>query len=345
MVGYMKIRIYTSFPSISAGYRYVGNIIKYPLQRYPFMNDSVKMVLGIIVSMVLIFVDSILLIYADISMFVFWIILAAAIGIVFLPIVFFNKSEIGLTGSSLKVKAPFVDLDIPYSDIQGIEFRESFKPGIRVWGYGAVHRGAGQFDNKELGTYTYSGDSRIPAFIVVRYGGNQTLVFNTEDEAQTRSMFEALSSSSGRSGSVPYAGPVPSRSHRNTVVAISVIAVVAAVLIAAFAFTGMGHVNATLEGDHLHVDAMMVDENIPYADITSMELRDSLDYGSRMAGYGGTDYLSGKFRNAEFGDYRLAVHKNVSECIVVHHSGGVLVFNLGSSAETEAFLSHLFSSL
>ena len=309
------------------------------------MNDSVKMALGIVGTMALIIADLLLLTYTNMSIILFWVIIAIAIVLTFLPFFLVKGSTAELNLLSLKVKAPFVDLDIVYSDIQGLELRTKFSPGIRVWGYGTFHKGAGQFDNKEFGTYTFSGDTRIPAFIVLRYSGNRVLVFNAVDEQHTRSIYDSLKSATGRTGSEVFEGPAQPKSHRKVILAISAIGIVAVVLVVCFALMGLGHVNAVLESDHLHVDAVMVDENIAYTDIDSVELRDNMDYGSRVGGYGGTDYLSGKFRNGEFGNYRLAVHKNVSECIVVHHQGSVLVFNLGSNAETEAFLADLSSRI
>ena len=309
------------------------------------MNDLAKTALCIAGTMVLIFADVLLLTYTNMSITVFWVIIVLAIALSFLPLIFVRGFTAELNLLSLKVKAPFVDLDIVYSDIQSLELRMKFSPGIRVWGYGAIHKGAGQFDNKEFGTYTFSGDTRIPAFIVVRYSGNRILVFNAVDEGHTRSLYDSLKSATGKSGSEMFEGPVQPKSRRKLVVAVAAVGVIAAVVILIFALTGMGHVNAALETDHLHVDAIMVNENIAYTDIDNAELRENLDYGSRIGGFGGSEYLSGKFRNAEFGTYRLAVHKDVSECIVVHHHGGVLVFNLGSNAATEAFLTDLQSRL
>ena len=66
----------------------------------------------------------------------------------------------------------------------------------------------------------------------------------------------------------------------------------------------------------------------------------------RVAGYSSFDYMSGKFKNSDFGSYTLAVHSDVSKCIVVHHhSDKILVFNLGSDAETSAFLAELQARL
>ena len=309
------------------------------------MNDTAKVALTIVGTMVLLIADLLLLIYTDMSISLFWVIIVIAIVLSLFPLVFLRGSSAELNLLSMKVKAPFVNLDIAYSDIQSLELRTKFSPGVRIWGYGLIHKGSGHFDNREFGTYTFSGDTRIPAFIVVKYTGNNVLVFNTVDEERTRAIYESLENSSGKSGSEIYEGPALPKSHRSVYVGIAAVGIIAVVAIVIFAVFGMGHVTATLENDHLHVDAVMVNENIAYTDITDVELRENMDYGSRVAGLGGSDYLSGKFKNSEFGTYRLAVHKNVSECILVKYSGGVLVFNLGSNAETETFFADLSARL
>lgn len=95
----------------------------------------------------------------------------------------------------------------------------------------------------------------------------------------------------------------------------------------------------------LRVRAPFVDETVRFDDIVSVETRDGMDYGKRTAGYGGSDIRSGKFTNNEFGTYRLAVFKSSPLAIVVHHVGGVLVFNQDTAEETERIHALLTSKL
>ena len=310
------------------------------------MNDGRKFLICIIASLVCIFGGVILLIETDIELWMFLLIVTAGVLIIFVPLLFIKGTEASFDGVFLKVTAPFVEQRLELSDIQGIELRREFRPGMRSYGFGGLKRGYGDFANKELGSYTYAGDSRIPAFILIRHHGNRILVFNVADEAATVSLYNSLRSGSKAEGTVGGDRGAAVRSYRKIVLIVAGIAVALVAIVIAAVFLA-GHVNASLESDHLHVDAPMVNENIRYTDITvsDVELRENLDYGSRRAGYAGFDFLSGSFQNSEFGKYTLAVYSNVPKCIVVHHGGSVLVFNLGSNAETESFYVDLLSRL
>ncbi len=137
----------------------------------------------------------------------------------------------------------------------------------------------------------------------------------------------------------------PRKMRVYTIIAIPVItgALVVACAIGSLVVLGSGSVSANLDDKGLGVSAPFVDEEISYQDIDSVELRNDVDYGSRRAGYAGKNLLSGNFRNDEFGNYKLAVHRSTDECIVVHHDGGILVFNLESSDDTKRFYDDLSS--
>jgi hypothetical protein len=68
-----------------------------------------------------------------------------------------------------------------------------------------------------------------------------------------------------------------------------------------------------------------------------------MDHGSLKFGYKTGKMMGGDFRNDEFGDYMLAIHRATDQCIVVQHDDGILVFNLYSSEETERFFNDLRS--
>lgn len=121
---------------------------------------------------------------------------------------------------------------------------------------------------------------------------------------------------------------------RNRNIALAALGVIAVILVAVFLLTGSGSVSASLEDDALQVSAPFVDERVPYADVTSVELRDSFDNGRRVGGFGGTEISSGNFQNDEFGRYTLARYNDVQSCIIVRHAGGVLVFNLDTGEAT-----------
>ncbi len=103
-------------------------------------------------------------------------------------------------------------------------------------------------------------------------------------------------------------------------------------------------VSADIDGDSLSVAAPFVEEDVPLSDITSVEIREDLDF-ERAWGYGGKDLGSGRFHNSELGEVTYAAYRGVSQKIVVEHSGGTLVFNLVSGNSTEAFYERLVASL
>ena len=312
------------------------------------MSDGKKFLICLVLGITVVFGGMILMVNTDMEPWMFIAILILGVLVCFLPLFFLRPAQVSVENGVLRIKAPFVDLMLTPDLIQAVEFRESFKPGLRTFGYGGLKKGYGDFTNKELGNYTFAGDTRIPAFVLVRHHGNRLLVFNFADAPRTFAVYNQLKSGTGSDAPVVREGEKMVSSHglsrkhmfiiAGTIVAIAVIAIVA--LFAA------AHVNASLEGDHLHVDAVMVNENIAYTDITLAEEASGIDYGHRVAGYSSFDYMSGRFRNSDFGNYTLAVHSNVSKCIVVHHhTDRILVFNLGSDAETSAFLTELQARL
>lgn len=121
---------------------------------------------------------------------------------------------------------------------------------------------------------------------------------------------------------------------RNRAILLSVLGVTAIILVATFLLISSGSVNVSLADDALHVTAPFVDENIPYSDVSSVELRDTFYNGHRVGGFGGTEISSGNFHNDEFGRYTLARYNDVQKCIVVHHGNSVLVFNLDTDDGT-----------
>ena len=84
-------------------------------------------------------------------------------------------------------------------------------------------------------------------------------------------------------------------------------------------------------------------------------ISNSTDSGVRRAGFSTTQLpaaragaifqlaiSSGKFRNDEFGNYKLAVHNSVDACIVVHRTNGeVTVFNMQDDGSTREFYDRL----
>ena len=310
------------------------------------MDDSTKFWVTALASTLIMVVDAVLVVMSALPMWAFWLILAVAVIMLFVPILSFKGTQASVSDGRLRVKAPFVDVDVPLSSIQAVECRTEFDMGLRMYGYGGISSGSGDFTNREFGSYTFAGTKKIPLFIVVRHGGKRILAFNVGSEAETMALYRELAGLSGKVGAVisPDESEKAAKGHRtmrNFMVAFIIMAVAIVIAVVALTMTG-GHVDVSMDEDGLEVDATMMHEDIQYSDISHIELRDYLDYGVRVGGFGGSDISSGNFRNDEFGSYGLAVHNDVHSFIIVHRTdGSVVVFNLENKESTESFFEEL----
>ena len=265
---------------------------------------------------------------------------------VFLPVV----PEVRIEDSVLYVKAPFVDIKVPISSISAVEIRDSFKPGMRTYGVGTFGGVAGDFCNKEFASYKVAANTKVPAFIVIRYGGPKVAVFNVGDAENTRFIYSQISSS-GSSAMIsdPRMAEENARKykgHRNALIGFLavVLSLTAVLLVVLFFF--VGHADASLDDDSLHIDATMVHKDILYTDISSVELREGMDYGSRISGFSNISVSTGTYRNSEFGNYTLSLNTDTSKAIVVHlKAGSVVVFNVRGNDATDLFYADLSSRL
>lgn len=94
--------------------------------------------------------------------------------------------------SSMKIEATYEKTaEIPYAQMDAVEYRESFYPGARVWGFGSVKLSLGTFRNEEFGDYTIYAYNSCKSMIVIR-SGNQYLAFNAETVEQTLELYHTL---------------------------------------------------------------------------------------------------------------------------------------------------------
>ena len=261
------------------------------------MNDSTKFWCTVLASTLIMVVDAVLVVMSALPMWLFWLILAVAIVLLFIPMLSFKGTQASVSDGRLRVKAPFVDVDVPLSSIQAVECRTEFDMGLRMYGYGGISSGSGDFTNREFGSYTFAGTKKIPLFIVVRHGGKRILAFNVGSEAETMALYRELAGLSGKVRAVisPDESEKAAKGHRtmrNFMVAFIIMAVAIVIAVVALTMTG-GHVDVSMDEDGLEVDATMMHEDIQYSDISHIELRDYLDYGVRVGGFGGSDISSG----------------------------------------------------
>jgi len=84
----------------------------------------------------------------------------------------------------------------------------------------------------------------------------------------------------------------------------------------------------------VNIKGPMVNMNISYNEITSMELRDQMSYGIRTFGYGGINVCGGTFANKEFGTYKISADNRIKKFIIIRYAKGTFVFNLKNPEST-----------
>ena len=102
------------------------------------------------------------------------------------------------------------------------------------------------------------------------------------------------------------------------------------------ALTGSrGFVTTEINDLHLGVDGTYGGPVfLELATISNVQLAETFDFGICIEGEETKNTVSGIYSNDEFNLY--TVHAYINEpCIILHHPGGVLVFNCGSDFHTE----------
>lgn len=99
-------------------------------------------------------------------------------------------------------------------------------------------------------------------------------------------------------------------------------------------FTSSESVDVTVGEDSFTVKAPVFDHTFRYSEIEEIRYDADFDKGSRRMGYGTDTICSGKWKNAEFGNYELAAYRNVDPCIVISVGGDIYAFNQSSDDAT-----------
>ncbi len=84
------------------------------------------------------------------------------------------------------------DLEIPYEDVDAIEYRESCVAGSRVWGFGSMRLALGGFENDEFGNYTRYSYVGNDACVVLTID-DKILTIGGIDAESTKAIYEELS--------------------------------------------------------------------------------------------------------------------------------------------------------
>lgn len=122
------------------------------------------------------------------------------VSIVMLIVIFAGVAVLMFTGDityiagekSLKIEATYEkDAEILYSQMDSVEYRETFDIGARVWGYGSVKLSLGNFQNEALGDYTVYAYNSCKSMIVI-HAGDKYLAFNAATAEETFELYQTL---------------------------------------------------------------------------------------------------------------------------------------------------------
>ena len=308
-----------------------------------------KFASGMIMFTVLFILGLVLLLTEKIGTGIYLIFVIASIAALLVPILFFKGRTISIDPESIRISAPFIDMEIPLKSIDSIHTFDVFKPYLRSWGYKGLHCSSGLFEHKTYGGVGCAFDDRVPLYIMIVSGKRKTVI-NMRTLEETKDLLMRLTTLSGKEVTEDITSEkeeCKKKSKRRLIIVCTISAVAAIALVVGIVFSmTMGSVNVTLTDSDVEIDASLKSEiSIPYSDITYIELRDDVDYGHRVIGTSNSKVLIGDFENDEFGRYTLAVYKDTSKAIVIHTAEEIYVTNLSDDGSTEELYQDLLTRI
>ena len=124
-----------------------------------------------------------------------FIVLSVIIGIIIIGVavlMFTGSIKVSYNEASFEIDATYwTDLKINYSEIDKVEYRESFDVGARTSGFGSPRLSMGIFQNEELGSYTLYAYTGAKEYVVLK-SGEKTLVIGLSETKETRSLYDTV---------------------------------------------------------------------------------------------------------------------------------------------------------
>ena len=109
---------------------------------------------------------------------------------------------------------------------------------------------------------------------------------------------------------------------------------------------GASNVTVDLGDDKIAVRAPLTEFSIAYSDISSVELDDDFDIGTKTSGFSDMRISAGTYRNSTLGTYRLAAYDACAYMIVIHTNGGShYAFNQSSAYDTMSLYDDIMAKL
>ncbi|WP_050635259.1 DUF3784 domain-containing protein [Candidatus Stoquefichus sp. SB1] len=122
----------------------------------------------------------------------------------------------------------------------------------------------------------------------------------------------------------------------------SMIGIVVVIVVGILMFVGDIHID--YQEQMIQIGATMTKSmDIEYQDIKSVEYVDKLDTGQRTFGIGNAVIEAGKFKNSQFGSYRLYAYKQCHTYVVIHVNETIVVVNQKTVNETKKIYDQIHS--
>ncbi len=97
----------------------------------------------------------------------------------------FHDDYMSIQGSSF-------EFNIAYTDVVSVEYTAMPDPGEEVSGINMRSQRSGDWENDTWGQYTQCTFPGLETCVVVRLNDGRTIVFNSEDDAQTKADYETF---------------------------------------------------------------------------------------------------------------------------------------------------------
>ncbi len=110
---------------------------------------------------------------------------------------FTGNIEVHCEDTSFRIDAAYwADLEVDYSEIDSLAYREDIDVGTRTGGFGSPRLSMGTFQNDEFGSYTLYAYAGVEEYIVLKVG-EKTLVIGMKDADATREIYQSILAKTG----------------------------------------------------------------------------------------------------------------------------------------------------
>ena len=118
--------------------------------------------------------------------------ITAIVTVAVVALMFVGDISVQCGETSLKIDADFwTDLNISYSEIESVEYRDEFQTGARTSGFGSVKLAMGIFQNAEFGSYTLYSYAGAEGYVILK-SGEKVLVIGMEDTEEMQQLYDTL---------------------------------------------------------------------------------------------------------------------------------------------------------